>query len=91
MLSDGSGVPVLVEYSRARCALRLESPLISPYVKTVDRSTTWAALFSESFWSSSTEMDAQHVSAMLYLAIVSYSSTHYNLVIRPEILLAATG
>jgi hypothetical protein len=65
MFSGASGFAVLAEYSRARLLRSALEPLMAPYVNGLEVSTMFWPLTSERSRSSSMEMEAQHVSAML--------------------------
>ena len=75
-LSTGRGVVALAEYSRARFARSFSDPRIEPYVSFMEDRRMFRDLFSEMFWRSSMLIEAAHVSAILYFAVVSWVSKY---------------
>lgn len=74
--SAGSGLGAFEEYNLAKFERSFCEPRIGPYVSLVDSDRGDPPRWSLREPKSSTEIEAAQVSAMLYLAVVSYSSIH---------------
>lgn len=78
MFSGGSGEAAFEEYKLARFDRSLDDPRTGPYVSFREGVKGSLVLSSDKAFRSSRDIEAAHVSAMLYLAVVSWLSIHFG-------------